>query len=261
MTKRYPSFILSLLFLSIDFSQCSGIALAETTSAPAPTLRGEHGASTGMTGIVPQTDALPGEIKTEFKVVDSAAIDVDITAIRDTSAGAKNDINGKVRAKYIPVRISIINKSGKLLQIPKDGIYFVDSKGEKIPVPSEAEIYKSVKRNGILRALAWGIPIGVISFGFLAVPAFAYSGAHTKVTNGSLKANIAEHSFRGGHLGPESSISKIVFIPKKNGDIGQIALSRVINEEDETMTQKVIGIETTCDMTGEKKPCNKIAKR
>jgi hypothetical protein len=182
-------------------------------------------------------------VSEKFAQVSSDAIELEMSAQADFSDAAKSDVDAKIRAKYTPVRISILNRSGKLLKIPISDVYFINAKGEKVSLPSEAEIFKNVKRNGIVRAAAWGVPIGVCTFGLLAGPTIVASGAHTKVTNGTVKANIQKNCFHGGHLSPEGAVSTMVFIPKKQKEIQQVAFGRVINLEDEVETTKIIGIE------------------
>jgi hypothetical protein len=168
---------------------------------------------------------------------------MDLSAIKENSQSTKSELNRKIRAEYIPVRLSIINKSGKLLQIPKEDVYFLTASGEKRHIPSEEEIFKNVKRNGVTRALAWGVPLGVVSFGILAPAAFIWSGAHTKITNGTVKDNLEKNYYQGGHLSPEGGMSTFVYIPEKQTDITKIVLGRVIDVEDSVETEKVIDIQ------------------
>ncbi len=242
--SRYATHILCLSLVVTNLSLGTGKTCAEPTTAAVHVSSKINSVSNEAAEVVLLRGALPVKSEKKFTVVNFDAIDIDVTAREDLSFAAKNDVANKIRDKYIPVRISIINKSGKLLQIPRENVYFLNSKGEKVPVPSEAEIFQKVKRNGIGRALAWGVPLGVVSFGILAVPAIVWSGAHTKITNGGDKANIKKNNFHGIHLSPEGSVSTMLFIPKDKSDVIKIVLGRVIAEDEGLETEKVVDIDT-----------------
>lgn len=242
--NRYLSFLLCLALVCANNAVWIPNALAKKTTDACPVRNTDE--RTSKMG--KKTDPLKGgvavEIHREFNVVNPDEIELDVTAARDLSKAAKSDVDRKIRTEYYPIRMSIINRSGKLLKIPKEDVYFINARGEKVPAPSDATVFKNVKRNGVLRALVWGVPLGAVSFGILAGPAFVLSGTHTKITNGTIKANIQKNLFHGGHVNPEGSLSTMLFLPKKQSDeIKQIALGRVINLEDEIETEKIIDIE------------------
>jgi hypothetical protein len=142
------------------------------------------------------------------------------------------------------VRLTIQNKSGKLLKIPNNSVFFLDENGQKHQVPSEDDIFKEVKRNGVVRSLGWGLPLGAASFGILLVPAMLYSGVHTKVMNSGVKDNLASTAFHGGHISPDGAMHTYLFIPKRQASkIKTVMLSRVINVEDEVETQYITEIQ------------------
>lgn len=189
----------------------------------------------------------------EFPLVDTNQFDLDLQAVIEPEGAVKADIDRKILAEYTPIRLSIINKTGKLLKVPRESIYYVNSKGESVNLASDTSIFKNVKRNGVTRALAWGVPLGLVSFGILAIPTFMLSGAHTKSTNGTVKGNLEKTIYQGGHIPPEGGVSTFVFIPKKNFDATKLVIGRVINVEDQTETEKTIDIQKVEPTNAKKK--------
>jgi len=171
-------------------------------------------------------------------------IAIEIEARQLDKLNAADDIKRKVLREFVPIRLNLNNKSGKLVSIPQNSILFLDGEGKQINVPTNDEIYKEVKRNGIGRALAWGVPLGVVSFGFLLVPALTYSGVHTKVMNTGVKDSLASNGFNGITLSPDGSATKFLLVPKSKADkIKKIMLTRVVNVEDDIQTQYVADIQ------------------
>jgi len=181
-------------------------------------------------------------INHEFTYVAPEQIPTQITAVLEQKGSTSEDINNKILGGYVPVLVTITNKSDKLLKIPATSVYFVDAKGNTRPTPNAVEVFSHVKRHGLRRALAWGLPIGAASFGILLIPAVVYSCVHTGITNSTLKDDVRRSMLRDGHLSPDSTTKAYVFIPKNSPEPVKLILGRVINTEDETETEKVIEI-------------------
>lgn len=181
------------------------------------------------------------DLQREYPLVPSDRIGLKVTAQRD-AFGFEDRIPGKIRAKYIPIELTLTNTSGKLLKIPDVALYFTDDRDRYKALPTERAIYRSVKRRGILRACLWGVPIGVATFGILLAPACVASGVHTKVTNGAMHDQLNKTIYHGGHLAPEASVQAFAFVRKFGPDPKNIVLGRVINLEDQVETEVRIPI-------------------
>jgi|GEM_PF-3925583 len=181
-------------------------------------------------------------IHREFTYVAPEQIPAQITAVLEQKDSTSSDINNKILGGYLPVLITVSNKTDKLLKIPSTSLYFIDAKGNTRPVPNQVDVFNHVKRHGVRRALAWGLPMGIASFGILLIPAVVYSCVHTGITNSSLKDDVQRSMLRDGHLSPDSTTKAYVFIPKSGSEPVKLIFGRVINTEDETETEKVIEI-------------------
>lgn len=181
-------------------------------------------------------------IQREFTYVAPEQIPTEVTAVLEQKGSTSSDINNKILGGYLPVLITVTNRTDKLLKIPSTSLYFIDAKGNTRPVPNQIDVFSHVKRHGVRRALAWGLPIGVATFGILLIPAVVYSCVHTGITNSSLKDDVQRSMLHDGHLSPDSTTKAYVFIPKNGPEPVKLIFSRVINTEDETETEKVIEI-------------------
>jgi hypothetical protein len=217
----------------------------------------ETNGSTAIQAVEKETESLKSSnkvsVQREFPFVESSQFELDLQAVIEPEQSLKTDIDRKIRAEFTPIRLSIINKTGKLLKVPRESVYYLNNKGESVHLPTEEAIFKNVKRNGVTRALAWGVPLGLVSFGILAIPSFMLSGAHTKSTNGTVKGNLDKTFYQGGHIPPEGGVSTFVFIPKKNFDATKLVIGRVINVEDQTETEKTIDIQKVEPTNAKKK--------
>ncbi len=182
------------------------------------------------------------KIVRQFTCVPPEQVSLELSAEVQGKASLNDELNQKILGAYLPVHFRIVNKSQKMLKIPFETMYFSDSKGNQWLLPTNAEVFRRVKRHGIRRALAWSVPIGVASFGILLIPAAVISGVHTVVTNNSLKEDLQHATYRGGHLAPSGSVDAYVLLPKNNRSVSTLVLGRVINEEDDVETEKVIEI-------------------
>jgi hypothetical protein len=215
-------------------------ATVEKTQATTPEKSPEKSAKKSQ---VEPKDELSGlSIQREYTYVAPDQIPTQITAILEEKGSTSEDVNNKILGGYIPVLITINNKSDKLLKIPSASVYYVDTKGNTRLVPNHVEVFNHTKRHGVRRALAWSVPLGVASFGILLLPAALWSGVHTAVTNNSLKDDIQRSMLHDGHLGPESTTRAYVFLPDNGPTPMKLIFGRVINTEDGTETQQVVEI-------------------
>ena len=182
------------------------------------------------------------KIVRQLTYVAPAQIPLEVSAEVEGRASRNDELNQKMMGAYVPVHFTLANKSGKMLKIPFESIYFADTKGNQWLLPTNAEVFHRVKRHWVRRALAWSVPLGVASFGILLIPAAVISGVHTAVTNSSLKDDLQHTTYRGGHLAPSGSVNAYFLLPKNELSASALVLGRVINEEDDLETEQIIEI-------------------
>lgn len=223
--------------LALSVALMNPLVWAETRSSAAPVNETTLSAQSPDAGDV--------SIVRTYTYVAPEQIEIEPNASMVHKLDVGDEIKRKVLAEFVPVRLTVQNKSGKLLNIPNNSAFLVDEEGRKYPVPTEEQIFKEVKRNGVVRSLGWGLPLGAASFGILLVPAMLYSGVHTKVMNNGVKDNLASNAFHGAHISPDGVMTTYLFVPKRQASkIKKVMLSRVINVEDEVETQYITEIQT-----------------
>lgn len=161
-----------------------------------------------------------------------------ITAEKPDALYLESEINKRVLKKYIPVKLTIKNKSDKEISL-SDKVFFIKINGQETKAPSSNLVYENTKRHSVRRTFLIGIPVTILSFGFLAVPAFVGIPALSATANGNLQDNINKVKYKPRHLYDNDSLSGYVFIPKKEKNISSIIIKDAGYGDDETFDLKV----------------------
>lgn len=149
---------------------------------------------------------------------------------KETAIG---DIDQKILDKFIPVKITISNRSNNSV-ILSNKFYYTDKSGNEFAAPSSAVIFEATKRHTIRRAVIWGL-IGLGPLSFVTVPA---SLAHSLTKNSNLNDNIEKINCKASHLYPKDYFSGYILVPKRHRDVSYIILKEISSDKGDSFDLK-----------------------
>lgn len=147
------------------------------------------------------------------------------------SESVTGEIHSRVLKKYIPIKLIIENKADNPLLLTKK--LYVLSNNKEYRVHNTAEIFRNTRLHTIRRAISWGIPATILTFGILAIPAIGGSIAHSVTTNGYIEENIKKINYKSRTLYEKDYYVSYIFIPKNMKGISEVIIKDVSYEDQE----------------------------
>lgn len=158
------------------------------------------------------------------------------TAEKYDKASSEGIIDKRIFAKYQVVKIEVDNKSKDNIFISNKIYYSNNTNNYKMQ--SSDNIFSKTKRHTLRRSILWGVPVTVLTFGFLTVPVVAGTIAYSISANGTLEDNIKRNLAKPKHLYEGDIYTGYVFIPKKYKNVSEILIKDVLINDNDSVELK-----------------------
>lgn len=162
---------------------------------------------------------------------------VSLFAEKLDKSSVAGEINDRLLKKYIPVKLTVINKSKDSL-ILSDKIFYIDKQNKEHKISNINILFQNTKKHPFRRAVLVGIPSTVLTLGLFSLPAISLSLADSISCNDNLENNIEKTRFTPHHLFENESYSSYIFVPYKYKNIEQVIIKNLSFENNEDFDLK-----------------------